>query len=235
MTTGKLKTVADNRVEASRQAVRSAKELVDPNPFLRFDFEADVLPASKILFLAEKLNSRRLWSEPLNFQMRARDRWQIAGANGSGKSTLLKILAGLEAYDGQLTASSTKRVYLDQDQSLLARHESVFEAVGVDSRFNPTELRNELAYFGFTKEKVHQTVSSLSGGERLRASLAKIFLSSTIPQVLILDEPTNNLDFLSLETLEAALKSYCGLLIVASHDEEFVSKLGPTHTLALSR
>jgi ATPase subunit of ABC transporter with duplicated ATPase domains len=73
----------------------------------------------------------------------------------------------------------------------------------------------------------------MSGGERLRAALATIFLGREIPQAVLLDEPTNNLDFQSQDLLRAALANYAGLLVVASHDENFVRDLGITDELPL--
>ncbi|MGE5086922.1 MAG: ATP-binding cassette domain-containing protein, partial [Bacillota bacterium] len=88
------------------------------------------------------------------------------------------------------------------------------------------ELRNELARFQFFAEAVHRTIKHLSGGEKLKVALAKILLASKAPQLLILDEPTNNLDLISLKILEQALRVYRGALLVVSHDEVFLKNIG---------
>lgn len=236
-TTGKIGAAWKDRVKESAEAVLAAQDAIILDPFLRFDFEASALPASKVVVMAEDLNihfdNEPLWEKPLHFQMRGRERWRISGGNGTGKSTLLKMLIRKQMSTGTLILPSSEFVYLDQDQSLLGDHQSVLETVGETTRFHPTELRNELAFFGFTKDKVHQTVQSLSGGERLRAALAKILLGRQIPQVLLLDEPTNNLDFTSLEMLESALAAYQGLLVIVSHDDAFVETLRIDHELKL--
>lgn len=91
-----------------------------------------------------------------------------------------------------------------------------------------------MAFYGFKDDQVLQPVATLSGGERLRVALAKAFLGACIPQVILLDEPTNNLDFQSIELLESALRRYRGLLVVVSHDPVFVENLGITNLLELS-
>jgi ATPase subunit of ABC transporter with duplicated ATPase domains len=109
----------------------------------------------------------------------------------------------------------------------------VLENFGEESRFTPVSLRNELAFYGFKGDKVHQRAGTLSGGERLRAALARCFLSKAIPQMILLDEPTNNLDFQSMDLLEAALSGYQGLLILVSHDSAFVEGADITDVLVL--
>jgi ATPase subunit of ABC transporter with duplicated ATPase domains len=110
---------------------------------------------------------------------------------------------------------------------------SVRETFGTRSRFSPVQLRNELAFYGFKADKVHQRVGTLSGGERLRAALARCFLGEAIPQVILLDEPTNNLDLQSMDLLEAALSRFRGLLVLVSHDSVFVDNVGVSDVLVL--
>jgi hypothetical protein len=104
---------------------------------------------------------------------------------------------------------------------------------GIGGRFTDVELRERLARLGFRGDRVRQVAGSLSGGERWRATLAALLLRGEPPQLLMLDEPTNNLDADSREFLREALAAYRGALIVVSHDERFLEEAGITRRLAL--
>ena len=93
---------------------------------------------------------------------------------------------------------------------------------------------NILARFLFRGAGAHLPVGVLSGGELLRANLACILFAEPAPQLLLLDEPTNNLDLDSVAQLQAALNAYEGAFIVVSHDDRFLSEIGPTRSLTLS-
>lgn len=216
---------------------------LETDPFLRLDFESAAPPPEKVLLAGIDLNFRfpgageDLWKTDLAFQLHGRDRWHLQGRNGVGKSTLLRLmrgeLSGLRR--GELHRSERPLAYLDQNQSLLDPNRTVLENCGEDSRFDPIGLRNELAFYGFTGNKVFQKVDTLSGGERLRAALARMFLGPRLPEIIFLDEPTNNLDFQSIELLENALAAFRGLLVVVSHDDAFVDNLDITNVLEVVR
>jgi ATPase subunit of ABC transporter with duplicated ATPase domains len=115
----------------------------------------------------------------------------------------------------------------------LRPEESILDNLLAESRYSLTELRNELAFYGFTASTVFQKVSTLSGGELLRASLAHMFLGSCLPELIVLDEPTNNLDLQSIALLEQAIIAFRGALIVISHDQEFARRIGIEDSLRL--
>jgi ATPase subunit of ABC transporter with duplicated ATPase domains len=240
-TAGKLKEQVDRAVEEAAGDVSEALEALESDPFLRLDFESEAPPPSRLFFEARDLNlrfegaARPLWPRGLNFLMSGRERWHVKGTNGSGKSTLLRLLLGERpsAVSGTLWTADRPTVYLDQGLTLLRHDLSVLDNVGHESRFAPLPLRNELAFYGFKGDRVHQRVATLSGGERLRAALACCFLGAAIPQVILLNEPTNNLDFQSLDLLEAALSKYRGLMVLVSHDSAFVEDVGVTNQLVL--
>jgi len=243
VTRGKLKRQADAAVDEAKEDLIEALEALETDPFMRLDFESEAPPESRLFFEARNLSVRfpgasgELWSGGLSFLMHGRQRWHLLGANGSGKTTLLRLLMG-EAADnvsGSLWRSERPFVYLDQCLTLLRDDLSLIENFGEESRFTPVTLRNELAFYGFKGDKVHQRVGTLSGGERLRAALARCFLSRAIPQMILLDEPTNNLDFQSMDLLEAALSRYRGLLVLVSHDSAFVDQIAITDVLELPR
>jgi ATPase subunit of ABC transporter with duplicated ATPase domains len=242
-TAGKLKQQVDRVVEEAAENVSEALKALESDPFMRLDFESEAPPASRLFFEARDLNLRfegaegPLWPHGLNFLMRGRERWHVQGSNGSGKSTLVRLLLGeqLGTMSGTLWAADRPMVYLDQSLSLLRSELSVIENIRDRSRFPVVQLRNELAFYGFKGDSVHQRVGTLSGGERLRAALACCFLGAGIPQVILLDEPTNNLDFQSLDLLEAALSKYRGLMVLVSHDSAFVEDVGITNQLVLPK
>ncbi len=113
--------------------------------------------------------------------------------------------------------------YYDQEHHVLHMDKTLFEEISDDYPYlTNTEIRNTLAAFLFTGEDVFKKISSLSGGERGRVSLAKLMLSEA--NFLILDEPTNHLDITSKEILETALNAYKGTVLYVSHDRYFINK-----------
>lgn len=240
---GKLLKQEEGAFSEIKQKIIDATKELKTDPFVRLDFEGASVPTGKTILSLEELNwmfdgqISFLWDKNLNFILKGQDRLHIQGNNGSGKSTLIKIILGNQNLIGTLSGSfkmNTQAVaYLDQNYELLNKNKSVLENVCEDSRFNEKELRNELAFFGFTKDKVFQKVSSLSGGEMLKAGLAKMFLSKQIPELIVLDEPTNNLDLLGIELLESALNKFKGALIIVSHDNKFAERLNPNGILNL--
>lgn len=165
---------------------------------------------------------------------------RITGANGSGKTTLLNAIAhaGDADYLSPVQpayrvdyciegAYIPQRIALDPELTLL---QSVQQAnPGVSEQ----HLRDQLARLLFRRESVHHKTGELSGGERFRAAVAQVLLADPVPQLLMLDEPTNNLDISSVDWLVQALEAYTGALIVVSHDEDFCRRIRIDRTLAL--
>ena len=165
---------------------------------------------------------------------------RITGANGSGKTTLLNAIAHAgdadylspvqPAYRVEYCIEGAyipQRITLDPELTLL---QSVQRAnPGVSEQ----HLRDQLARLLFRRESVHHKTGELSGGERFRAAVAQVLLADPVPQLLMLDEPTNNLDISSVDWLVQALEAYTGALIVVSHDEDFCRRIRIDRTLAL--
>ena len=165
---------------------------------------------------------------------------RITGANGSGKTTLLEAIAhaGDADYLSPVQpayrvnyciegAYIPQRIALDPELTLL---QSVQRAnPGVSEQ----HLRDQLARLLFRRESVHHKTGELSGGKRFRAAVAQVLLADPVPQLLMLDEPTNNLDISSVDWLVQALEAYTGALIVVSHDEDFCRRIRIDRTLAL--
>ncbi|MCR5302278.1 MAG: ABC-F family ATP-binding cassette domain-containing protein [Lachnospiraceae bacterium] len=153
-------------------------------------------------------------------------RLAVIGENGIGKSTLLKTLVGeLEPVSGEMKFGTNVQIgYFDQRMAQYTSDKTVIDDYwDTYPTLTNTQVRNQLGAFLFTQDEVFKNVSDLSGGERVRLCLAKIF--HTLPNVLILDEPTNHMDMIGKETLEAMLSGFAGTVIFVSHDRYFVKKV----------
>ena len=174
--------------------------------------------------LTKSFPSLPLFSD-LNFSIKRGERVAIIGNNGTGKTTILKILNELVPADAGVfhLGSKVHIGYYDQEHHVLHMEKTIFEEISDDfPKLTNTEIRNLLAAFLFTGDDVFKKISSLSGGERGRVSLAKLMLSEA--NFLILDEPTNHLDILSKEILEEALRNYTGTVLYVSHDRYFINR-----------
>ncbi|MFG1961638.1 ABC-F family ATP-binding cassette domain-containing protein [Nonomuraea sp. NPDC049028] len=195
------------------------------------------VPAGRTVFLGEHLRTRGLFAEPgVDLTVRGPERIALSGPNGAGKSTLLRLISGELEPDGGTTRRADGRVaYLSQRLDLLDVERTVAENLAA---FAPgmaaAERMNLLARFLFRGARAHLPVAALSGGERLRATLACVLYAEPAPQLLLLDEPTNNLDLVSVAQLEGALIAYQGAFVVVSHDERFLAAIGVQRWLELA-
>ena len=150
----------------------------------------------------------------------------VIGSNGTGKSTFLKTLVGkLDRLGGTyLFGQRVKIGYFDQQMANVMSEKSVFDEFFDEFPYlNEREVRSSLGAFGFTGDDVFKPVNVLSGGEKVRLALCKIFKRR--PNFLILDEPTNHMDIVGKETLEGILVGYKGSVIVVSHDRYLINKV----------
>lgn len=160
-----------------------------------------------------------------DFTMRTGERVRLVGANGSGKTTLLKLISGdLRPTVGNVKVSG-KIAYLNQDLSLLNPDKTVVENIADYADILAHDAHSIAANFGFRGNASRKRVRVLSGGELLKATLAAVIGGKHQPDLLILDEPTNNLDIKSTTVLEDALNQYRGAILIVSHDEVFISNL----------
>lgn len=181
-----------------------------------------VLETQKLSF---SYDGKKIFDEA-DFVMQRREKVSILGVNGSGKTTLLRIITGeLDDYKGKITwGHNVHWGYLSQMKDDLDQTSDVMGEIGNLIPLWPDfEIRKYAGRFGFTGEDVFKAVTSLSGGERTRLALAKLILKK--PNILVMDEPTNNLDIWSIEELEEVLKEYRGAIILISHDREFVENI----------
>ena len=164
--------------------------------------------------------------EEITFTLWRKDRVALLGPNGCGKTTLLRLLVDEMAADGG-TAHFGHQVswyYYDQEGRNLDHRLTVYQEVArINPHLSASEIRGALARFLIFGEDVERPVSTLSGGERSRVSLAKMFLCGA--NLLILDEPTNHLDIDGKEALEEALADYTGTVLMVSHDRYFIDRV----------
>jgi ATPase subunit of ABC transporter with duplicated ATPase domains len=162
------------------------------------------------------------------------ERVALVGPNGSGKTTLLRVITReMMPFQGTVSVP-VKFAILDQRVNILASDTSIldnFMRLNPDS--NENTCRAALAGFLFRADAALQRVSTLSGGQMLRAGLACVLGGSQPPPLLILDEPTNHLDLDSIQAIEAGLTAYDGALLLVSHDETFLTNVGVTRRLEL--
>src|SRR5437868_4801898 len=188
--------------------------------------------ANRIIELRDvsvELGDRTLFQH-VNLNLVAGERLGIVGRNGLGKSSLLKlILQELPAASGAVEIGARTQInYVDQNRLLLDDEKTVWEEVGsggesVTLGEQSITLRAYLRRFLFSEERIHTKISQLSGGERSRVLLAKILKRGG--NVLMLDEPTNDLDLGTLRLLEEALVAFGGCVIVVSHDRYFLNRV----------
>ena len=184
--------------------------------------------------LAKSYDSQTLFTN-ISMLIRRGEKVALLGDNGTGKTTLLKIIRGLVTPDrGNVRFGAKVCVgYYDQEQHNFNEANTLFEEISdAYPGMNNTEIRNTLAAFCFTGDDVFAPVSTLSGGERGRLSLAKLMLGEA--NFLLLDEPTNHLDILGREILEDAIRAYEGTVFYVSHDRYFVNRTA-TRVLELTR
>ena len=160
-----------------------------------------------------------------DFTMYGKSRVRLVGKNGSGKSTLLKIICGKLRPDSGTVKTFGKIAYVNQDLSLLNNAKTIIENIMEISGCLKHDAHAIAANFGFRGTTSQQQVRTLSGGELLKATLAAILGGDNQPDLLILDEPTNNLEIKSIKILEDALNQYTGAILLVSHDEMFVKNI----------
>jgi ATP-binding cassette subfamily F protein uup len=193
-------------------------------------------PSGKLVFDVDRI-SKRLAGQPSDFRLQTfstrimrGDRIGLIGPNGAGKTTLLRMIIGeLTPDDGEVRRGANVQIaYYDQQREQLDPEKTVFETVGegndtVTANGRTRHVHAYLRDFLFSNERARSPVKALSGGERNRLLLARLFTRPA--NVLVLDEPTNDLDLETLELLEAELVEWPGTLLLVSHDRAFLDNV----------
>jgi ATPase subunit of ABC transporter with duplicated ATPase domains len=224
-----------NRLSDAKAKLDEAGRARRDEPRLALELPGTAVPAGRTVFEGSGLLVRDLFAgDGAALNIRGPERIALSAPNGTGKSTLLRWIEG-SLVSGEVRRADGRIAYLSQRLDLLDLDRTVFENL---SHFAPTmpeaQRMNLLARFLFRGQRIHLPAGVLSGGERLRATLACVLYAEPAPQLLLLDEPTNNLDLVSVEQLESALTAYQGAFVVVSHDERFLSELGITRWLSLT-
>ncbi|MDR2860127.1 MAG: ATP-binding cassette domain-containing protein [Mediterranea sp.] len=228
----KLMDAQNEKINDLSENLKQIRQQVQEQKALKIDLRKSELHKGKILIDAKDINfsytEELLWESPLTFQIRSGDRIRIEGNNGAGKTTLIKIVTGnVQPLQGEICIADFQYLYIDQEYSMLERQLSVFEQV---QKFNDRhllehELKMLLHYHQFSREVWDRKCEALSGGEKMKLILCCVAVCNNTPDLLILDEPTNNLDMLSQEILTESVKAFTGSILVISHDQYFINDI----------
>lgn len=227
--TARMKEAHNEKVEGLQENMTGLRSRVEQRRALRLDFGMPALHRGKVLAEAKDINmyfnETPLWAEPMSFKIMSGDRVYLKGGNGAGKTTLVNMLMQkTQPTKGSLYVAHFSCLYLDQEYSLIDNSQTVFgQAEAYNHRKLPEhEVRMQLHNHGLPPEAWDKPCSILSGGQRMKLIFCCLYLKQEAPDVVVLDEPTNNLDIASQEALLDAVKHYTGTLVVVSHDKNFI-------------
>lgn len=221
----KAKMVQSKIKQIERIDVLEDPEKADTRTF-RGTFEPRSESGNDVLFCKDLVIGYDAPLATVNLDIKKGDKLGIIGANGIGKSTFMRTVVGLTPKISGLCKQGigVDVGYFDQQIASKPTGDTLLDSFWADyPSLTSGEVRSELAKFLFCGDDVFKKVCELSGGERVRLALCKLF--KTRPNLLILDEPTNHMDILSKEALEGMLSDYSGTLIFVSHDRYFVKKI----------
>jgi ATPase subunit of ABC transporter with duplicated ATPase domains len=247
---GRLRTESREKEARARAALDEAERRVRDDDAIRIDLPDSGVPAGRRI--ATLNDGDRTWV------VQGPERVALIGPNGAGKTRLLERVVACAVHNSARTeleaADPADSGGWSTDLRSCARAEALTDRIGylpqrVDGpdegatvlqnvcdaapRVPPAEVRNRLARFLIRGAAVERPVSTLSGGERFRVALARLLLADPPPQLLVLDEPTNNLDLDTVDQLVDALRAYRGAVLVVSHDDAFLARIGVGLTLEL--
>lgn len=249
---GKLRSGSDERLKAATSALDAAEARLRTDEAIHLELPDPAVPRGKRI---AELHSGELRRGDMSrgdsanvdgadtgsretFYLQGPERVAIIGANGVGKTTLLEQLVSGSAAPADRASGilHTNRVgYLSQRlDGLDGASDSIDNIRSVAPNVEPGVIRNRLARLLLRGDSVHRAVHTLSGGERFRVALARLLFTEPPPQLLVLDEPTNNLDLQSVDQLIAALLSYRGAVLIVSHDDAFLDRIGLDRILELN-
>ena len=201
-----------------------AKEKPQNETYIKLDVGRVQNIHSKVIIEGKDINKNfgeKVIFNNADFQILNRSKVALVGPNGSGKSTLINMIINMES--GIHVAKGAKIGYFSQEMSILDTDKTILENVICSSIYDETLARTLLSRLLFKGEDVYKKVNVLSGGERVKVSFAKILLEDI--NLLILDEPSNYMDILSLEVIEDALREYDKTLLFTSHDRSLIGKV----------
>ncbi|QWT87913.1 ABC-F family ATP-binding cassette domain-containing protein [Chryseobacterium sp. PCH239] len=236
----KLKSVHAEKISGISGDLRDLRSSLKNSDQMKVNFNDSNLHSGKILVTVEDINftygKEKLWKENISMEVRSGDRISVKGSNGSGKTTLIKLLLeNIKPLEGKINKTEFNSIYIDQEYSLIDNDSTLYDFVQTfnDNAMQESEVKTLLSRFLFWKDTWDKKCGMLSGGERLRLLLCGLSISNKAPDMIILDEPTNNLDLQNVEILTNSIKDYHGTLLVISHDEVFLQEIGIDRELML--
>lgn len=241
-TAAKLSERHQDKINEALQHIHELKARQQPVAHLKVDIENAQLHNGKTLVEAQNMNfsydgGNELWNRDIDLTLTSGERWWITGDNGSGKTTLLRLLLGqIAPAKGTVRRADFTFYYLDQEYRNVMKPLTIKQLA---DEYNQRHLPdNEVCLLLnrslFPPESWDHSCLSLSGGERMRLFLCCLMIADQAPDVLILDEPTNNLDLRSVGILTETLENYRGTLLIVSHDVNFIRRMNVTKTLRLN-
>ncbi|MEP7101455.1 MAG: ATP-binding cassette domain-containing protein [Burkholderiales bacterium] len=234
--TAEVTAARDARRDSSKRqsldgAVRAAAERAAQPPAILLPLPPSRVPADKPVLELQGLCLPHVGAQIIDATVVGPVRVAVTGPNGCGKSTLLRVIAGTLAPQRGSATTLVRTAALDQEGGdALPAHMTLLECLRtLDCPVPGSELRTRLAHLRLDAARVLLPMGLLSAGERIKAALACALWRKEPARMLLLDEPTNHLDLDTTLVLQSALQGFGGALIVASHDEEFIEALRPTH------
>lgn len=218
------------RARSREKALEKMEKIERPEALpssIRLSLEPRIQSGNDVLHienLSKAFDDKKLFDN-VTFHLKKGEKAALIGSNGVGKTTLFRMILNVFPSDKGIISLGTnvKIGYYDQEHQNIYHNKTIIDEISdTYPALTLGEIRNILAAFLFTGDDVFKQISSLSGGEKGRVSLAKIMLSEG--NFLLLDEPTNHLDLLSKEVLEDALNNYQGTVLYISHDRYFINK-----------
>lgn len=229
--TTRLKEIHQNKIDDLKVSVKEMYKELPDNKQVKIIFNSSTLHEDKILIKADTINfgygESMLWKENKSFEIRSGERILIKGRNGSGKTTLLKLLSGrLTPSCGEVHIGEDEFIYIDQEYSIIDNRLTVLEQL---EEFNHNhlpehDLRMLLARLLFPYTTWNKPCKILSGGEKVRLLFCCLLTGNNTPDMIILDEPTNNIDIESMNIILSAIEEYKGTILLVSHDQHFIER-----------
>ncbi len=238
-TTASVRKLAEQKETEAEAKLDDARTRLERRRRLTVSVAATSVPAGRVLLRMQEVSFGYRPDTTIvsrfSLTMTGPERVAIDGPNGSGKTTILKLAAGLLNPREGTIERPARFALLDQDVALLDATTSVvenFRRLNSDAAEN--DARAALARFEYRAIDADRIVSTLSGGQKMRAAIACVLGGPNPPGLIVLDEPTNHLDLETVEALEAGLAGYDGGLLVVSHDEQFLERIGIDRRVGLA-